>query len=325
MTIWKTLVFLLLVTFFCFGQNEIEKIKDFGSNPGDLEMYLHRPKTEVDTIKHKVFRPLVVVLHGCNQSVKSIVRETGWNKLADRFDFYVIYPGQNRFNNPSDCFNWFNEKDIKRNSGESGSIKQMIDHMRKNYGIDSSRIFVYGASAGGAMTSVLLATYPGIFNAGAVLAGCPYKMAVGAGEGLSAMLHSKKRSAKEWSDLVRNDNPNYKGNYPRLIVCHGKKDKIVNPKNSYEFIKQWSGLVGTDTIPTQTVRAFADRPDIEKKIYSSADGEEKIFFYEIENLGHVLIVDPGDGPLQGGQTGLFSKDKDFFSTYWIAKDFGLIP
>lgn len=308
-----------------YSQGEIEEIKDFGSNPGDLEMYLHRPKTEVDTIKHRAFRPLVVVLHGCNQSAKTMAEETGWNKLADHFDFYVIYPEQSRFNNPSDCFNWFNEKDIKKNEGESGSIKQMIDHMRKNYGIDTTQIFAYGLSAGAAMTSVLLATYPETFNAGAVLAGGPYKMAVGAMEGFAAIVKSKKRSPKEWGDLVRKDNSGYKGKYPRLVVCHGKDDKVVNPKNSYELIKQWSNLMGTDTVPTKTQKDFTGKKDIEKKIYCTKDGKEKIFFYEVENLGHALIIDPGEPITQGGQTGLFSKDKDFFSTYWIAKDFGLIP
>lgn len=322
----KTLLIALLVTCFCsHAQTQIEQIKDFGSNPGDLEMFLHKPHRDLDTVKHLAFRPLVVVLHGCNQSAKTMSKETGWNKLADYFDFFVIYPSQSRFNNPSDCFNWFNKKDISKNSGESGSIKQMIDYMRKNYGIDSTKIFVYGLSAGAAMTSVLLATYPETFNAGAVFAGGPYKMAVGAMEGFSAMVKPIMHPAKVWGDIVKNDNPNYKGNYPRLVVCHGKDDKIVNPKNSYELIKQWSGLVGTDTVPTKTIKPFNNHPDIEKKIYCSKDGKEKIIFYEASKLGHTLMVDPGEPITQGGETGLFSVDKNFFSTYWIAKDFGLIP
>lgn len=36
------------------------------------------------------------------------------------------------------------------------------------------------------------------------------------------------------------------------------------------------------------------------------------------------MVYPGDGAEQGGKTGMFSVDKGFFSTYWIAKDMGLI-
>jgi len=315
----------LLFSLLCASQNALEEINYFGSNPGKLEMFLHKPYHEVDTIRYRAKKPLVVVLHGCNQPVSHIAKQSGWNKLADHFDFYVLYPGQKRLNNASDCFNWFNEKDITAGQGECGSIKQMIDHLCKNYGIDTTQIFIYGLSAGAAMTSVLLATYPGTFNAGAVLAGGPYKMALGARAGLNAMVKSKTRTVKEWSDLVKNDNPNYKGAYPRLVILHGKDDKIVNPKNSHELLKQWSGLVGTDTVATKTLKEFAGKPFIEKRIYCDKSEMEKIFFYDIDDLGHALIIDPGPPPLQGGETGLFSVDKDFFSTYWIAKDFGLIP
>ena len=39
--------------------------------------------------------------------------------------------------------------------------------------IDRRRIFVTGLSAGGAMTLAMLATYPDVFAAGAVIAGLP--------------------------------------------------------------------------------------------------------------------------------------------------------
>ena len=40
--------------------------------------------------------------------------------------------------------------------------------------LDRSRIFVTGLSAGGAMASVMLATYPELFAGGAIIAGLPY-------------------------------------------------------------------------------------------------------------------------------------------------------
>ena len=47
----------------------------------------------------------------------------------------------------------------------------MIARMVADHGIARDRIFVTGLSAGGAMTSVMLATYPEVFSAGAVIAG----------------------------------------------------------------------------------------------------------------------------------------------------------
>ena len=99
-----------------FGQNELLKIKEFGSDPGNLEMYIHIPKSKSDSIK----RPLIVALHGCTQDAESMARQSGWNKLADNFGFYVLYPQQKIINNPNACFNWFRKKDICKGMGEIG-------------------------------------------------------------------------------------------------------------------------------------------------------------------------------------------------------------
>src|ERR1700758_1803401 len=102
--------------FFCFiflfigitvsSQTGLREITHFGNNPGNLLFFLHSPKIK----KEKM--PLVVALHGCNQDVAILAKQSGWNKLADENSFYVIYPQQRFLNNPSSCFNWFNEKDI---------------------------------------------------------------------------------------------------------------------------------------------------------------------------------------------------------------------
>lgn len=322
----KLIVFLFCLLSFTYAKAQVfsQEINHFGSNPGNLVMYLHQPNGPADTFKTGDKKPLVIVLHGCNQDAKSIAQQSGWNKLADHFDFYVLYPEQKRINNPSNCFNWFREKDTGRNSGEMASIKQMVDHVRAHYTIDTTRIFVYGLSAGAAMTSIIMANYPGTINSGAVLAGGPYKMASGAMDGLLAMAKPKIKSSATWGKLVKENNPGYAGRYPHLVVCHGKNDKVVNPKNSEELIKQWAYVLGTDTVPAQTLKAFAGAPDVEKKIYTDKKGEERIYFYEVDHLGHALLVDPGEPITKGGETGLFSVDKDFFSTYWIAKDFGLV-
>ena len=53
----------------------------------------------------------------------------------------------------------------------------MIARMVGDHKIDQHRIFVTGLSAGGAMTSVMLATYPEIFAGGAIIAGLPFGVA----------------------------------------------------------------------------------------------------------------------------------------------------
>ena len=322
----KALFLTLCVSFWItgLGQGSLKKVTNFGSNPGNLNMYLYKPCHKIDTVRYRAHKPLVVALHGCNQNAQSLSQQSAWAKLADNYDFYVVFAEQKRVNNASDCFNWFNEQDITRYSGESGSIKQMIDYMRDTLRIDTTQIFIYGLSAGGAMTSVMMANYPWLFKGAAVFAGAPYKLATGPREALSAMLNARTKTASEWGELVLKDNPGYKGRYPRLVLVHGVKDRIVNPKNSQALIKQWAYVHGTDTVPSETLAGFTGNPEIKKHIYATKEKDPRIFYYEIEKLGHALSVDPGDGETQGGETGLFSADKNFFSTYWIAKDFGLV-
>src|SRR5437660_8450331 len=50
----------------------------------------------------------------------------------------------------------------------------MVAKMIADQSIDPARVFVTGLSAGGAMTSVMLATYPDVFAGGGIVAGLPY-------------------------------------------------------------------------------------------------------------------------------------------------------
>ena len=50
----------------------------------------------------------------------------------------------------------------------------MIAAVLAAHPIDPARVFVTGLSAGGAMASVMLATYPEVFAGGAIIAGLPY-------------------------------------------------------------------------------------------------------------------------------------------------------
>ena len=70
---------------------------------------------------------LVVALHGCTQSADDSVAYSGWRELADRDGFVLVLPEQSITNNLNRCFNWFEDNDIRRGSGEALSVIQMID------------------------------------------------------------------------------------------------------------------------------------------------------------------------------------------------------
>ena len=299
------------------SQSIISEVQEFGSNPGNLKMFQYQPKD----LGKKI--PMVVVLHGCIQKAEEIAQLTGWNKLADESQFIIIYPQQNPANNPQNCFNWFLPEDIVKNKGEAASIKQMIDYAIDKNNVDVERIFIVGISAGGAMTSALLALYPETFNAGAIMSGIPYGAATDLMSGLGAMQGNIKKSGKEWSELVKKQNPLYKGKYPSIAVFHGNDDPAVKVINAEEIVKQWTSVHQLDTVP-KIVKRFSNNDDVMAYIYGKGENKHKVIRYNINNLGHAIAIDPGENLKQGGTISKYAIDKDFHSSYWAACFFGLI-
>jgi len=128
-------------------------------------------------------RPLVVYLHGCNQRVEhDAAPGTRWNALAERRGFVVAYPEQ-RINPQSNglgdgngigCWNWFLPDHQNRNAGEPALIAGITRQVVADQGLDPSRVYVAGVSAGADMTAILGATYPDVYAAIAPFAGCAY-------------------------------------------------------------------------------------------------------------------------------------------------------
>src|SRR5262249_56204867 len=121
--------------------------------------------------------PLVIALHGCTQTSDEYDHGTGWSSLADSLGFAVVYPQQQPANNPKNCFSWFLPGDIVRGHGEALSIREMVEHAIATFAADRRKVFVTGLSAGGAMASVMLATYPQVFAAAPLISGLPYSFA----------------------------------------------------------------------------------------------------------------------------------------------------
>src|SRR5262249_41389226 len=97
---------------------------------------------------------------------------------------------------------WFLPGDIARGHGEAGSIREMVDHAITTFAADRSKVFVTGFSAGGAMASVMLPTYPEVFAGGALIAGLPYGCASNVQQAFEAMFTERKHAAQGLGDRV---------------------------------------------------------------------------------------------------------------------------
>jgi len=292
----------------------LQEIVGFGSNPGNLRMFGYRPPTLADN------PALVVVLHGCTQTAAGYDLGAGWSTLADRYGFALLLPEQQRSNNPNGCFNWFLPNHSRRNQGEPLSIRQMIEKSVVDHGINRNRIFVTGLSAGGAMTSNMLACYPDVFAGGAIIAGLPYGAAANVQQAYESMFKSPSRSAREWGELVRKASP-HRGPWPRVSVWHGDADNTVIPNNALELLKQWTDVHGLPPSPSLETRVDG----FPRQVWLSEAGDELIEAYTITDMAHGTPLAIGDGEGACGAAGPFLLPVGISSSYHIARFFGIAP
>jgi poly(hydroxyalkanoate) depolymerase family esterase len=284
----------------------------FGANPGALKMFSFVPE------HRQRGAALVVVLHGCGQTAAGYDLGAGWSTLAKHHGFALLMPEQQISNNANNCFNWFNPEDTARGHGEACSIRQMIARMVSDHKLDPRRIYVTGLSAGGAMTSVMLATYPEVFAAGAIIAGLPFGVASNLREALNGMLQSPSREASGLGDLVRNASK-HKGPWPKVSVWHGSADRTVNPANANEIIKQWLDVHGLPLAPMSTV----DVDGYPRDVWWNADGETVVESYTITDMAHGTPLGIADNDERYGEGGAFLIEAGISSSYHIANFFGL--
>ena len=292
--------------------SHLREVTGFGSNPGALRMFMYVPERLAPT------PALVVALHGCTQNATSYDHGTGWSTLASRHGFVVLLPEQQPANNPKNCFSWFQPSDTARGHGEALSISQMVERAIADYGIDRRRVYVTGLSAGGAMASAMLATYPDVFAGGAIIAGLPYGAAANVQEAFASM-RGRSRSAAEWAELVRAASP-HQGPWPKISVWHGTADATVDSLNADEIVKQWTTLHGLSLVPTREdrVNGYA------RQIWCSPTGDELIESYTVTGMAHGTPLATGPAADQGGSAGAFFLDVGISSSFHIAKFWGLV-
>ncbi len=290
-------------------------VSNFGSNPGALKMYVYKPASLPDNA------PVVVALHGCTQNAQTYADNSGLPETADRDRFVLVLAETSSSNNINKCFNWFQSGDTQRGQGEALSIKQMADHAVSSYGGDAKKVYVTGLSAGGAMTSAVLAAYPDVFEAGAVVAGLPTGCAKDVISAYSCMNPGVDKSPSEWAKLVRDANPTYAGPWPRVAIWYGDQDTTVAPRNATELRDQWTQVHGLSQTPTRTasIGPNATRQDQ----YATSDGTVAVEVDKVPGINHGTPVDPGTGAEQCGSTGAPYFLDSICSSHWISTFFGL--
>ncbi len=288
----------------------LETMTGFGGNPGELIARTYFPPSLTPGA------PLVVVLHGCTQTAAAYDHGSGWSDLADRHGFALLFPEQTRANNSNLCFNWFASGDTRRGQGEAASIAQMVRHMLASHDLDSSRVFINGLSAGGAMTAAMLATYPELFAGGAIIAGLAYGVADNVPQALERMRGQGMPSRRALASKIANASDHARP-WPTLSVWHGTADTTVVPANAAVIVDQWRdriGHAGTGEI---------DRVDgHQRTTWRDASGRVLIERFDIAGMGHGTPLSTR-GKAACGKAGAHMLEAGICSTSHIAGSWGL--
>ena len=244
--------------------------------------------------RYKLFTPmqkaidtplaLVVMLHGCTQDPDDFALGTGMNAAAsgegEALGFYVLYPSQPRDVNPQGCWNWFDRAHQQRGRGEPAWIAELTKQTARTHGVDPTRVYIAGLSAGGAMAAVVAAAYPDVFAAVGVHSGLP----VGAANNLTQALTAMKRGSSTA--------PEHPDTTVPTIVFHGDQDRTVHHVNGQALVA--AAAVAADC----TVHAQAGESRFGKKftrsVYTSAE-RVQAEHWELHNSGHAWSGGASEG------------------------------
>lgn len=256
--------------------------------------------------------PLVVALHGYTQTAEEYKETTQWHVLAGRYRFYVVFPQTqadivNAGGLPA-AWKWWRDFAAWTRSSFNQHYAPLLDVVegaKARHDIDPDRVFITGLSAGGFMTSLMLATHPNVFAAGASFSGGAHNCDLQCTD--SNKLQDWTRppgyqppTAAQVIDAYPswwNDPSTRK---PRLMVVHGGLDEAVKPVNVQDAMRQWTGALGIDATPDNAALGLPGTLGTGTYAAYEYDGRIGVATLLLPDLGHGTPVKPGDGAEDGG-------------------------
>lgn len=155
------------------------------------------------------------------------------------------------------------------------------------------------------MASILAATYPDLFAAGAVFAGTEFKAATSAREGFAVMKQGGPDpiSCGELAyEAMRDGLARKKRRRMPVIVFQGAADSRVNPLNAEQTIEQWrktnaclaAGQSKAELALTEKVIAgkVPSGYSYRQHIYAESDGRVLMEKWLVDGLGHAWSGSP---------------------------------
>lgn len=222
-------------------------------------------------------RGLVVMLHGCKQDPEDFAAGTGMNAVAEAYGLVIAYPRQSGADNASSCWNWFRPADQMRDRGEPSIIAGITKDIMWDFGLDRSRVFVAGLSAGGAMAAVMGQTYPDLYSAAGIHSGLAY----GSANDVMSAFSSMRGDGGLASGPKRLAN----GHRLRTIVFQGSADRTVHPSNADRIVAAAAPTGAGCAVRRESGRSAGGRI-YTRTIVADPGGNTAVEYWLVEGAGH---------------------------------------
>ncbi len=209
-----------------------------------MAYWLYLPdNTPASAMRHGL--PLIVMLHGCQQSATQFAKGSRMNHLAESKGYAVLYPQQSLSVQAHRCWRWYSPA-VQAGGAEAGALVALIEAVCKRHRIDRRRIYVCGISAGAGMAAILVLNYPELFAAAGLHSGPIYGAGHNAVEGMRVMRHGSAADPCAPVDqaIARHgarSTSSAASSFPAIpaILIHGDDDKAVHPVNQDQLTLQW--------------------------------------------------------------------------------------
>jgi len=208
--------------------------------------------------------PLVVMLHGCDQSATQFAEGTRMNQAAQQRGCAVLYPQQSVSAHPHRCWKWY-ERATQQGGGDVSVIVGLVQKVMAQYPIDPSRVYIAGISAGAGMAHIVALNHPALFAAMGLHSGPMF----GAGHSQVGALGVMKHGASHRVDSAIDEVLARHAAFPSMpaMLIQGADDDIVRPVNQTQLARQalllnrLQGAAASVTIRPATRRTRAHRID----------------------------------------------------------------
>ncbi|MGO4282363.1 poly(3-hydroxybutyrate) depolymerase [Cupriavidus sp. OV038] len=238
--------------------------------------------------------PVVMMLHGCQQTPEDLAAGTRMNALAEREGFIVAYPQQPLRRSVHRCWQWF---DLAAGEGgrEAQAVAMLIDELASRPDVRADQIYLAGLSAGAAMAAVVALRYPSKVAAVGLHSGVVIGAADTPRAGLRAMQHGSQ-AEPAWLLDAAGAVPG--GPVMPAIVLHGLADEAVHPINGRLLARQFLAYNRLDDRLGTT--AANDAPPVPDGDFRDARfgrwNRDLVRLVEVAGLGHAWSG--GDGKVQ---------------------------